>query len=859
MKKILIYTIVGSLAASISGAITYSLQTSQEESNNIAQESSNTSGSNVASSASSGEITISDFTSTDDTPTSGFGKVVSNLMKGRNISIPALNLSLGADNIGTIKLAITGANAAFNTETNDYKFGADVRVTYGSNIDAAVSFYYDNNSYAYFTYLGKKYRFQAPNAITNIVNLLPKMGIATPTLPDTSSLDLNGLLGTLKNSIATMTETKISSGYEYRLNFGTLDLSSYKVADFKLSGMDFALLADSAYNLTNVATYDPNAPIKVESTKEGGQSLEVGLNASLAITPEQTYTGLADEVKATYVNADGVVSSVDSLASTIAQIANKKNFNSTMDFTLTTPANQNILAKAVLKGDMTGIDKDVAAGQYELSFDETAVNNNASKAYVRYKDKTTYLQFNDVFKGKITNSSVKDIFNIISDHTTDQTTKDMTEKVNTVMKVFKGESKDYKTVIEMIPANMIYSLDYVEGADHFSIVFDGKALGLGSYENYYVTLSVYSDSSNNFQYFKMEGLKFDIDKKTYTFGAKISLGVEDAFTGFDSSVDLTTFKDYAGAVNIFSTVGQIADAKKFSSTYSMNVTTPTSHKIVADGVIAGDFANFKKDDANVFNSDFGNYRLSVNSSDTEDIKDNSGTVTGQKVYNHNLDVVYQDSDIYFIYDSFFKNSLKLASVGKIYDLINSKTDVSSGMVEKMNTFLDTLKKTDFYTDLLNGDFSQLNGMISTDIDTDVSSNSVLTIVIDPAKVLKGTILEGKVSGATIKFDTSSSALTSVQVSGLNLDDFQLDFTWTLDAAYKDFTLADTAKAQYVGADGLADSFVNLPNQMAKFNIGLDASLINDTTDQEGNKTSKTTKFNGFANVDRTTEIGRAHV
>jgi hypothetical protein len=810
MKRKLIYTLVGLLAMSVSGSATYALQNTMNssEGNKLNEVSS-------SSSATSSHVWgPSDFDNNSTTVSTGFDGMMNKLMATKRVDIPSLSVKLKMASMGDY-LTVNILDGKFDgTDLEASKLTAHLEVKYQS-IDVDVTVNYESGDYAYFSYVDthgdtKKYSLSAKGDISGIINMLPKIGIKTPSLPALDDINLTELLAPISNALQNPVETKVEGGYLYTVDFGSISVKTITV-----SGLKLVFGCDEDYNLNSIAVADDGSISIVDSAKSI-ESISVGLKGQLKTADTTSYTNVDGS---SYQDISNIYKTADTLCETIGQIADAKAFKSNMQFTLTSDdaSYTTTTIDGSLKGNFENVsDKtELSNGKYEMDFVNSGINNDGSELYAFYDGANAYFKANDIIKGKMSLDSIKDVVNQAQEMTKYVTlpSNELTDDVNSIMTLIKGGAKS-------IPSDLVSDFTYSD--TNFNFKINANSLGLG---DYMITVGVNTEKDGTFSSVEIQNITY----KTFHVGFKLNLQVG---TSDFKELKAEEYKDYSGAAGIFDTVEDIAQTKQASASYELSATTSIGKKYKASGSIDADASKFVKDDKT--NADYyGDYHLTLKE---DDISANAS---------HSLEAYYQDQNAYVNYSEVgLKNSVSTTSVGKIMDFVKKYSTANPEDLNAASQLINELKssstlKADL-TSLKEGRLSTLKSFIS--IDSGNTDANKIILDINLPYIFQDTSIKDKVSGVKIELDMTTKALEKIVITDLTYDNNIItSFALTL-KNYAAFRLTSEQAALYVSMDGAVDSFVNLPNQLTKFELGLSASL----TDE-----GKTTSMDGFANVDRT--------
>lgn len=804
MRKSFTYCLVGILAATMAGSVTYALEGSSLTGST--KKAGETSSSSSQSSQSSDFFWSGNESLTED---SGLAKVLKNAMASRDFCISSGFVSLKTPEIkDTVKLNLSDTEVDISN-SDGYKFKANVNVKY-TGIDQSLKVLYENNDYVYFNYLDKKYSLQVNSAystILDIYNEFADLGLGTPKI-DVQTEKLEDMLKPILSAIGNADETQTSEGWEYAIPMGSLTFGSTTLKDLNL-----VLKCDKNYYLTYVGLIN-NGLITIND------KLNVGLGINITMGEKGAYVDMTDDEKSAYVGIDTVNKTASSLCSTIADFAKKKNFGAQMNFRLTTddgsiPEHDITIG---MNGDMTGVSSDVTKGKYQVKIDDQGVNNNTNSASVYFVDSTLYMQINQLFKGKVTQASLSDVFSSVSDELSSSTLEGVTTEANSTLTILKNLfSNGYE-----VPEGIIK--DFVIDNTGISFVINASAFALGDYD---ITAKIETLTDGTFTKISLSNLQYQ--KLNFDFDLKFA-----DFAGIDA-IDTNSYKDYKAIVPLYKSISSIVKAKQFSTSYSMDISTKAGTSYVLSGAIDGDLTGFDTSAATFSEKKFGDYHLSMESVDTALQAANKGGAI------HDFDACYQDQSLYFSYDTNFKNYVSNAEIGSIYSLAQEKTGVSSSIsFGAMDEVINGIKnsavlKADL--DAIKGGYIRpLESFVSIDKDN-LDANKIL-IVLNIPYIFQDTSLKNKITAATIEVDTDDASITDISVKGFSFDSNSINFDLKL-KDFVSFKKPATELTTYTCLDHPIQSFINLPTTLDKFQVGVDASLTKD---------SKTTTISGFANA-----------
>jgi hypothetical protein len=821
MRKSFTYCMVGLMAAVLAGSVTYALQSSSSAGQSARQAGD---GGSIQTQSSVNSFFWDNSSEEDD---SGLAKVLKSVMSTKELKVPSGLVSLKNDKIsGPVSLALTDADLDF-ADSDNIKLKTALEAKY-SGIDEKVSVVYDNTDAVYFDYLGKKYYLKVNSAaqtLLGIYNEFSAIGMGLPQMPELDSSNLNSLLKPVLSSIGSAVETKTATGYDYYIDLGSLTFGSTT-----LSGLTINLDCDSNYSLTHIKTGDISINGK----------LTVGLDLDCQILTKEAFTTLSDTEKADYTCVDYLDTTASSLCTTLADYMDKKNFGAQVNFDFTTadgsiPEHQ---INGAILGDLSKVASDPKKGDYQVKLQDTSANNVVNAASVYFLDSTLYLNFNNLLAGKIDNAAITDMETYISTETGDDTYENASQEAANTLTIIKNLIGGKHEV----PSKIL--TDFSIEKNGITFTADSKAFALtdASSASYPFYVKIDTADDGTFKDVALKGLKYG----KYNFDFSVAF---QAFEALDA-VDSTKYADYKGVVPLYKTISKIAKAKKFSSSYDFTMKTKKGNTFVVSGQMDADLSALKVDKANLEDSNFGNYHLTMDETDA--------SLSAAEGGEHKLDANYLDGSLYFAYDTNFKNYISKTEAGSLFKLVDTKSDISSlASFGKIGDVVTAIKNSDFLQkDLANvkkGYLTSLESFLSVTTD----DNANFTIGLNIPYVFQGTKYASALEKVTIVLDTSTGALTAVSVNGFkytekddlgNSESTSLSFNLKL-LDFAAFTLTDTEKATYTCLDHPIQSFINLPNKLEKFGLGVEGSLGKNATKTAAAEDLAT--ISGFANVDRT--------
>lgn len=778
MKHIILYPLISVLTLSVSGVGSYLYQT-------------------LTRTTTSPTTDTSDKNDDDDSiynppiEEPGFSKMINKMMNVQEVKADNASFTLSTTGNDDIYLNFSNLDidlsSALSGNTSALKLNGNLNVKY-KDIDESLSVYYDTDM-LYIDYRQKSFSFSAPKTVAGITGVLSKLNINVPNIPDIgSSFDLSTLMNNALGILETVEERKTATGYEYILDCN--DFFSSLNLPVSIKGAKIALISDADYNFIGGRTIDENG-IEINSS----YAIKIDVN-SIKIENTSSYNGLSDDQKKTYTD---YTTRTTNLITSIASLMAKKNF--VADFNADVSVNDNSIQmqtfRGTLKGDLSSISEDVSKGKYEVSLEHLNNGTSANNVYATYKDNNVYVALNNLIKGKISSSTIEDVIRIIASEINSEDLPDITNSLNSIIdgtdiqKLLNGDLSVYKNFIS----------DFQSSANGFVLSINAKAFGLGDYilkitlDDTSATVSDgFKITIENFNY-KNIYLDFTVDVKPVDY---ISFEYTDA--------EFAAFKDYHGIISIFNTVTKLADERKINTTYSFNLQNIADEtNYLANGELSADVTSLSLDSGNNY---YGDYHLTLN--------------TNLNGYDHNVDFVYQDHDLFLQMDKFFKQKISDSEVGSVYDLLNKDKENTSKAFDGMNTVIHSIvdEIKDSYSLKVIEDYLTL--------DKENVDSNVLRLDINLPLFFEGSTLADNISSLSIYVNTDDDSITSVSCKGFEINNkYKLDFTLSLQDEYKDFHLTDDETKYYTeinSASKIINGFMALPTDLKQFSVNLNGEI-----------------------------------
>ncbi len=801
---------------------------------------------------------------------SGMSKAVNALCNAKEILLNnfALNIDLdSADpndilslSFSTLDIDLSGINAL------DINISGSVTLNY-QGLKEDLAFRYESNQYVYLTYKNKSFKFKAPNTIGDIFEMLRSLGINLSSSAD-SSISLSSILTQIAKLQTNVKAVDNGTGNNYQLIIPSLILGSATTSELTIN-----LTADE--NDVPVALSTASPLTITSGDKSSSDSSSTSSSKTTSVSFEGTISALNSV--STYNRADeeaynDVTAANSSLFGTIehifagsysgekdssttkkaavkvgieAQVSNSETDSSTNTTTI-----HSSIIEGSLSADLTDVFVDENAGTYSLSLTqkptkESTSTYNTLSAY--YSQETAYIALNNLFKGRIQNSDIKELFQQISRITEKPAFSSLTDDFNIVLKkatsgsnLEKLSNGDY-SVLQGILKSYEYS------ASKFSATIDGSIIGLDSD----ITLTIHfveNDGTKDVTSITVTGLKagsVSLDSLTLTL---------DTYEAPTAPKD-SEYSDYSCATTLFKNVADLFDKKKMTADYSLIFTDSSDYTFNASGAIGADLSTAtidKSEDGTTetLHPDTGTYYLSFHIPEEKDKVSKETYALAQ-----GIECFYNPSDkhLYFGYgysedakeDKYvFRNSLTNSNINEIINLIQDKTKedsstASSSSLLSMSTYLDTILSSKKFTSIKNGlknlSFADLDGVVSLATETD---NIVVTL--DPSTFLKDSKYVDNSGAITLKVGSDGS-LISFSADG-KVNGNQIDFSMNIQD-YND-TVLDASKyntkdyPEISKANEMIKSLFALPTDLKKFDLSVEGEVSKDSYVDGAEKTDQ---------------------
>ena len=722
-----------------------------------------------------------------------FAKTLNKAMKAKDIKIKDCKVSIESDQISSF-VDLSLANLEIDISSlPQVKVKGDINVCYG-DIDESLSLAFNSqDKMAYFTYSSKSFKIKSDSFIDSVFKVCKALNI---NLPDISSklkdFDFQEIASMFSSMSLDPVESNTLEGIGY-----TLNLPDLKIGESTISGLSIFLESDKEHNLKFVKILD-NGSNKGKISIDNKISLS--LSSSLEMKEESTYKDVDSD---SYID---ISSSTSSILTSLTDLFGSKKIDAKIKLDLIDEGEDRDLSSTVLGSIKADVSKvglaDLTKGEYEVSLNHLKQQELLNRIDAHYKNSTTYVKFNELFKGKIRNSTVEDLFSNLSNITGDIKVKSIENMLNTVV-----SNVDVNAIKEGnidIIKQYIKELSFDER--NFKLVVDANFFGFGDYD---ITLNIKTDEN------RIIALEI-LNLKYHDFTINFSVNPE--FPGqIDFSPVHDDYKDYKSIVPIFKTIADYIEKKQVSADYSI-VYLSSKKTFSATGKIEADIKDIGEISKGTLTD--GKYHLSFD--------------TKAKECDHKLDLIYQDNSIYFNYNDVMRQSIKDTQLNEISEVIGKySSSEDKTIIEKINDYVNELLASPQYdycmTMLKKGSLSFLDKFIK--IDASNTDPDLLVVDIDASYILQNTSLENKVSSIKIALSNDDKQIRRLSVTTAESNDESMSFTLDFKDYDSSFVLDELKKKLYIPVDNLSsiiESFYHLPIINEKrFSMLINGEVVDD--------------------------------
>lgn len=794
----------------------------------------------------------------DNSPTeeSGFSKALNSVLSAKEILNGNLNLNIKIKDSKPIQLGLSSLDVDLSQLSSTIiNVATDMNVKY-NGIDQDLGLRIENDETCYVSLKNfnnvknnKKanFVFNAPQNIVDLLNILKSCGVLVVNTDSsiTDSLDFSALLSDAQEYINKLTVSEEHTTNEENIVSFTVEMTDgLEIDNTKVEGIKLEVYAKKVangdsydYTLTGLKTLNENGI--VISTKDNEADtystiMSLTLDGSFELKDVSTYQVYTDED----ISSNGYHKVTDANSSVLSTVASIIGHSS--DVGITVSYGDKFTIDGLMQAKVT--DGNFLKGTYALKLNHLSDDKSTetlNDLYAYHYNETTYLKFNNLIKAKVTDTSLSEMFTYISEGSGSKAIEDVSSDLNMVLgslDITALTNGDFTTLQGLLDSTDTY-IDYDDTANAFVLSIDGKYLGVSEGA---LTIIVTTNGAKGVKTITVNGLK--INDETLS----IKLNVQKS-TDFDVIED-SEYSDFKGGMPIFKTILDLIGEKKFVANYSLTFndkiedgTESNYNNITATGSLGADLSNVSTSKLLDTVSD-GSYYLSMKA------------YTAKSNYSHNLDMVYQNQNLYFGYDALnsvdanksktiFKNYISHAQLGEMKTVLNSKTEsnVSTALVDT-DTILSLLGTSDsFNSDLEKLKKGSLKGLESfLKIET---KDDDIVVTLDLSKVFKDNSLIGKnISAITLTLNNSTKddelVFEDIEISTVISSTQSFSFKLSFEE-YKDFTITDISSyTELTEVSKLTKAFYSLATDSKKYGVKVSAeyrnTLLENQTDYETN-------------------------
>lgn len=799
----------------------------------------------------------------------GFSKTINSLLNAKQLKNGNISLDLALSDNDPITLSLNDLNVDLsNLNTTTVSLSTGLKVKY-RQVEQSLNLRVEENEYCYVDFKKSKMMLDAPQSLYDVFQMLKRIGILVPSADEsTSSINLDALLSSLTDmvdDILVSDETVMDDKVSFDITVPDIEIEDIKIANLKLN-----MVADKdTYSLKQVSSLGNIQIMKKETDGSFTTILGLGLTGDMSLETVSDYQNLSvsDALSQGYSSINEPANDILTTVADLIGGTSDVSINVALDTTETKKDDTSILNRHDFDIDgrlqMKIDNADFKNGTYALSLDHLNKGNDASEVlndlYVLHENNKTYLKFNDLLKAKVTDTSVSDVFKLI----TEGSGKKMMETVSSKMNVTLGsldiqkiKDGDFSQIQALLSSQDTY-FSYDQATGSFVLSFDGAYLGLTTGPIKLIincSKDGNASSPNGIRNIAIEGLTFEDTKDGLTKTRSLSVRLDVKEASEIAKLNDEEYSDFKGIVPIFDSISTIIGNKMFNASYEIyfndkvNSENAYYNAITATGTIGADLTKENESGEMLDAFKNGDYHLSMNAT----------TLKGG--YSHNLDIHYQDKNLYFGYDSLnksdseknvtvFRNYISHAQFGEISNLLDNKTQSNVSLTfDDVSSVLDKLSASEKFKDALSslkkGSLKGFDDFISIKAD-DIDGKNVISMEIKASELFKDDSFFGKsIGNITLLFNSNALENGSLKFEGIEISTCisrDQDFTFKLnflDEQVKRLQTDELSKYQEISEFSTSSkAFYNLGNDLTKYGIKVNAEYrknpaLNDSSYQD---------------------------
>ena len=852
-KRIGALTLLGVFSASASGSTVYMMMHATKQNQDVGDD----------------DITIPDIDdNNEDKEETNLSKTLNSLLNSKEISSGNIFLSIKPVGKESIDLKLNSLDVDLSKlNTSVVNVATDVQVLYGKTstsaessikrLDQTLSLRVEENEACYVTFKNRNFCFDIPQNLSDLMEIFKALGLVkTNDATSTSSLDLSSIVSKIQDMAGEITATDSIEDTGSDLVHFDISIPEITIGNTKI-GSDAGKL-----NLTLYATKDTyrlkklqtKEDIAIYSRKDESSSFEKNLSLSLdgqlELKEVSSYKTLTAEQISTYSNVTDANTSIFSTIHDILGNDSDVSIGVHVEKSVSDASSSSVQSSFDVNGLLA---MDYKKNNYALSLDHLGADNeNLNSLDVKYIDKNLYLKMNELIKGRISDTKISEMFSYITKITSSPLIEVFASETSTVLgtlDIDRLKDGDMTQIQGLLEQENTY-FDYDSSTSSFSLSIDGSYLGLTDGA---IVLKIKCSSEKKIEKITIEGLSFSSTDSTS--GKKdtttISLSLTPKASTEETKKELrisdeekSQYQNLAPACDIFSSISNFAQNEKFLADYTLtyndkiNDGTNDNYSLIsASGVIGADLSSVTSKGTILDKVTEGDYVLSMKASCGESV--------------HNLNMNYQDNNLYFGYDTIygnnpsntvFRNEIENVNLGKMMTVLDKKTDSSvSVSFDQVSKVLDFLGMNEDFQNAIkkvqNGSLIGFDDVFTLTSNED-ENGGYLSLVLNIDKIFKTDSLIGKnLSNITILLSTKDKSMKSLSISTKISSSQDFSFTLNFFSSFSSFQLDEEACAKYQKIEDfntIVDSFYNLGNQIEKYGIKVNAEYKKDPTlDENG--------------------------
>lgn len=656
------------------------------------------------------------------------------------------------------------------------------------------------------------------NSITennnSVFNFLNSLGYQTPKY-ETKFITFNNLLTILQDGLIEAKETQTGAGYvlEY-------DLDNVVFDNTILNNISLSLFFDRDYKITGIETKNGKPIVTSDTTISFKSDVEI-----INKYEEEIF----DKDKLPEENQGQ-----SNILTTLAKLLLTESYDVDLDASLNIDST-NIDIEGKIKADLGSCYGNFLDGRYQIALDHKTNGVLANSIFADYNSNTAYLKVNNLLKAKVSNTTINNLVNLISNNSSFDLYKLVDQYLNPILEEdFFDDLMSNGT--EGFDINSILG-DVQISNDLVSIKIDGNTLGINSDINIQVKLGGNLISRIM--------INFTLPEINSSFAFSLKLNKFEELT----YVDYTQYSSITPVIPIFNTISKLINERNFKAGITFNSVKNSQSTSLGFNV-----------NADLRNVDFENIETFLNGQYAiEDLKLYSENKNAETLAQKINGVYLKDSILYASTD-LLQFSFKTDSIGSLFAVPGLKESVEAAIkqmeiVQYIELALAELVNNsqltkDLNTILTTGSLLPLESFFEIEF-----INSSLTRVglnMDYLFNNNPSLINGGFGQISLILNTSESSLNAINVLGINIFGNEISFQIELDPYSFKPVYPESTSTEYPRIDTLFDMAGDFlkesdPLLLLKkdYKLNLDGAILTNT--------GSLTKINGDINAKLVTD------